>query len=528
MLNIIKLKLNDNKPSNILSNRGDILNQAKHYPPATREWLNSIYSFNKSTTRLLPVFDIVIIKLIKSYFSLYSRKLEKKLKYAAINTRKRRSLPNRIIVSKADIKHTNDKVFITLYLYNRQKTYYLHNTKKISFLGFNVINLKLLIKYIKICLINMIDLKINFFNKTTIYFKYLKSLKKFLGLKQNKFKDIKKKSNFFFETINYKMKLIKKESSNVIRGITKEKNTLLEKLSKAKTSSDLKGYEKIFVRNFISKYLEKGLLYMYYKQLLFLNRSKFNYTYILPLKNIMLKVYKKKIEFNLVTLKYIHLNSDIFTQILVLKLKNRKNRILGVLKTSLRTINLPVIKKFLVLNEVFNRKNNLKNLIIKELLNDPLLMKKDSSDILNNILKNSLPISLDTNFKKHLENIVLNEFSPYNIRREFKKFLSSPKFNSNLPVLVKKEYDKYYKNIVLDSLKYKVVNGIRIEAAGRLTRRITAARSIFKLRYKGNIKNIDSSFKGFSSVILRGHFKPNLQYTKLASKTRIGSFGLKG
>jgi len=155
-------------------------------------------------------------------------------------------------------------------------------------------------------------------------------------------------------------------------------------------------------------------------------------------------------------------------------------------------------------------------------------MKKDSSDILNNILKNSLPISLDTNFKKHLENIVLNEFSPYNIRREFKKFLSNPKFNSNLPVLIKKEYDKYYKNIVLDSLKYKVVNGIRIEAAGRLTRRITAARSIFKLRYKGNIKNIDSSFKGFSSVILRGHFKPNLQYTKLASKTRIGSFGLKG
>lgn len=528
MLNIIKLKLNDNKPSNILSNKGDILNQAKHYPSATREWLNSIYSFNKSTTRLLPVFDIVIIKLIKSYFSLYSRNLEKKLKYVAINTRKRRSLPNRIIVSKADIKHTNDKVFITLYLYNRQKTYYLHNTKKISFLGFNVINLKLLIKYIKICLINMIDLKINFFNKTTIYFKYLKSLKKFLGLKQNKFKDIKKKSNFFFETINYKMKLIKKESSNVIRAITKEKNTLFEKLSKAKTSSDLNGYEKIFFRNFISKYLEKGLLYMYYKQLLFLNRSKFNYTYILPVKKIMLQVYKKKIEFNLVTLKYIHLNSDIFTQILVLKLKNRKNRILGVLKTSLRTINLPVIKKFLVLDEVFKRKNNLKNLILKDLLNDPLLMKKDSSDILNNILKNSLPISLDTNFKKHLENIVLNEFSPSKIRREFKKFLSNPKFNSNLPVLIKKEYDKYYKNIVLDSLKYKVVNGIRIEAAGRLTRRITAARSIFKLRYKGNIKNIDSSFKGFSSVILRGHFKPNLQYTKLASKTRIGSFGLKG
>ena len=81
---------------------------------------------------------------------------------------------------------------------------------------------------------------------------------------------------------------------------------------------------------------------------------------------------------------------------------------------------------------------------------------------------------------------------------------------------------------MLNSLKHKVVNGIRIEASGRLTKRIVAARSIFKLRYNGNLKNTDSSRKGFSSVLLRGHFKSNLQYTKLSSKTRIGSFGLKG
>jgi hypothetical protein len=28
--------------------------------------------------------------------------------------------------------------------------------------------------------------------------------------------------------------------------------------------------------------------------------------------------------------------------------------------------------------------------------------------------------------------------------------------------------------------------------------------------------------------MLRGHFKPNLQYTNVNSETRIGSFGLKG
>jgi hypothetical protein len=39
---------------------------------------------------------------------------------------------------------------------------------------------------------------------------------------------------------------------------------------------------------------------------------------------------------------------------------------------------------------------------------------------------------------------------------------------------------------------------------------------------------MDSSYKGLSSVLLRGHVKSNLQFTKIKSKTRIGSFGLKG
>ena len=81
---------------------------------------------------------------------------------------------------------------------------------------------------------------------------------------------------------------------------------------------------------------------------------------------------------------------------------------------------------------------------------------------------------------------------------------------------------------ILDSIKHKSVTGIRIEAAGRLTRRNTAAKSVFKLKYKGNLKNADSSYKGLSTILLRGHAKSNVQYTKLKSKLRIGSFGLKG
>jgi len=83
-------------------------------------------------------------------------------------------------------------------------------------------------------------------------------------------------------------------------------------------------------------------------------------------------------------------------------------------------------------------------------------------------------------------------------------------------------------NNVLNTLKQQVVSGVRFEAAGRLTKRLTAMRAIFKYRYIGSLKNIRSSYNNVSSTLLRGYVKSNLQYTLINSKTRNGSFGLKG
>ena len=77
-------------------------------------------------------------------------------------------------------------------------------------------------------------------------------------------------------------------------------------------------------------------------------------------------------------------------------------------------------------------------------------------------------------------------------------------------------------------IKHKKIIGIRLEASGRLTKRFTASRSVFKNIHKGSLKNIDSSYKNLSSVMLRGYLKSNLEYTKISSKVRNGSFGLKG
>ena len=87
---------------------------------------------------------------------------------------------------------------------------------------------------------------------------------------------------------------------------------------------------------------------------------------------------------------------------------------------------------------------------------------------------------------------------------------------------------KYLKGIILDNIKYKRVSGVRLEASGRLTKLFTASRSLSKLKYKGSLINIKSSENFESSALIRGNFRPNLEYTKLNSTTRIGSYGIKG
>jgi hypothetical protein len=72
------------------------------------------------------------------------------------------------------------------------------------------------------------------------------------------------------------------------------------------------------------------------------------------------------------------------------------------------------------------------------------------------------------------------------------------------------------------------LRGIRVEAKGRLTRRRTASRSVFKMKWKGGLKNVESSFRGLPTIMLRGIVKSNLQYSVINSKNRNGAFGVKG
>jgi hypothetical protein len=88
--------------------------------------------------------------------------------------------------------------------------------------------------------------------------------------------------------------------------------------------------------------------------------------------------------------------------------------------------------------------------------------------------------------------------------------------------------NKEIHNQIYDSIGYKNMGGIRLEVKGRLTKRYRADRSIYTLKWKGGLKNIDSSFKGLSSVLFRGNSKSNVTYSIAKSKRRIGAFAVKG
>jgi Mitochondrial ribosomal protein (VAR1) len=405
MLNILKSKLK-NKYKKKSVNRDNITIYYKDFVPAIRDWKSSIYTYNKYFLTLIPVANRFVIKLIKSYFNSYNCKLESKIRKEKLRRRYRKLSTNKIFISNGEFKHTNDKLSITIYFFNRQKYNYLLKINKRYTRLFN---------------------KIRFLRKLYMI--------KYIGL-------------------------------NILNQ-QRDKFKLLENLL-PRYKSKLHSIQSLYYKRFIKKSLLRLKYYMFYKQLLYINKSKFDNYYLQGLINLIKKIYKKNIEFNLINLKYFYFNSDIFSQSLVLKLR-KKRKLLRYLKACVRKAKIKNIKLSEKSRYFFD--SNKFNILY-------------NNDIINNIL-----------YKLMIKN---------------------------------KNYSNDIKKVVLNYIKYKRVSGVRIEASGRLTKRYTASRSQHKVRYLGNLENTYSSIKGYPSVVLRGNFKPNLQYTKLYSKSRIGSFGIKG
>jgi Mitochondrial ribosomal protein (VAR1) len=413
LLSIIR-KTNINKPFNF-----ENTDSLKHFPSSTRYWDSSIFMYNNNTLSLIPNISRLAIKFIRNYFYLYNKNIEQKIRRKKIYNRRRKLSINRIFLSKGEFKHTNNKVIITLYIYNKQKNNYLLKLKK---------------RYINKFLINILSFKKN---------NIIKSRKNILSNKLILLKKLKK------ITINGTLALIdanffKPRVARILKDLH-QKN----KVNKFKVVSK---YVNKFYKKYIKKSLRRLFIYTYYRRLIYVNNSRFNYTYLQYIKNKLQVLFNKNIEFNFINLKYFYLNSNILSESILLKIRKNRRRLMRHLSNLEKKV--IIRKKRVIIGEIIKKEN--------------------------------------LNTKKYFYN------------------------NRSL-----------YKNII-KNLKYKHIAGFRLEANGRLNKRFTASRSINKVKYKGNLLNIDSSYKGLSSVLLRNNLNSNLQYTKLNSKTRIGSFGLKG
>ena len=445
----------------LLKKNLDSVGIMKYLPSFSKEWNNTIYSYNKNTLKNIPVNDLNINKIIKGYFNLYF----KDHKYTGskfILLKRRRNLLRRIHISNAEIKHTNNKAIITLYTLNREK-----NVLKKKYLKINKkISKKLIAK--------------RYF---LLYKENIKKIYKILG----EYKD----QYIFISDIIRKTKFIKYK---------------LEYLNKFIKLKDL--YLKKVWGVILNQYARKYLKYLRKYDLLYsLNQYKFNRLVFLPiLSNILNKIIGKKIEYNIINLKSVAYHTDLFTNALALKLRKRRINYINSM--------------FSILNRAYLPSTN----TIKE---RSILKGKDKLDLYQDQYKDLKIISnMSANSNNNLSSL-LYQAADNSVNKIEAGQVESAGVASTQVTGRNTSFDNIH-NLIYKKVGYKNMAGIRLEVKGRLTKRYRADRTIYSLKWKGGLKNIDSSFRGLSSVLFRGNSKSNVTYSIAKSKRRIGAFAVKG
>ena len=77
--------------------------------------------------------------------------------------------------------------------------------------------------------------------------------------------------------------------------------------------------------------------------MLYINKAKFENSYLQGLISLIKKIFNKNVEFNIINLKYFYFNSKYFLQPLELKLKKKRN-VLRYLKVLIRKAKIKNVK----------------------------------------------------------------------------------------------------------------------------------------------------------------------------------------
>lgn len=255
--------------------------------------------------------------------------------------------------------------------------------------------------------------------------------------------------------------LIFNKYKNVLKLRLKKLNIIMYRLrtkSFNKSISNMTIYQSntLLRKIILNNILKNKTKYIFYKKKylasIYLNDFKFNKINLIHLYNILYNLYNKKVNINITNMKHIYLDNSIFINSLVIRLNDRKKRLLKEIKLGLKLVKIA----------------------------------KLNINYLDNKLKKNI-ISLSKYYYNYI-NIIENKY----------KF-------------------------IFNNMRNIHITGIALETKGRLTRRITASRSVYKLKQKGNLKNIYSHVGG---LLTRGYIKSNVNYIKDKSNNENGSFGI--
>jgi len=266
--------------------------------------------------------------------------------------------------------------------------------------------------------------------------------------------------------------LITKRSFNYIRRILLIKRILIRKWKKNFFWKNKMYLSKLELKHTSSKVIITIYVFLRRRKRRIFRKKVFqwiNKKGLKSLNRILENIYKKEVKIRIIRIKYPYLNTSILVEYLVLRLTSGRYRILNSYRKILRRIKFAKINK------------------------NPTEIDKSKVNLINMSLLNNIS---NISFKK-----------------------------------LKKKTRRYRKKLIrglLSLTKNKALTGIRFEISGRLNRRRIAARSVNKVSQKGTLKNVYSSYKNLPSTLLRGSVRPNLDYHQLNSKTRNGSFNVKG
>jgi hypothetical protein len=352
---------------------------------------------------------------------------------------------NKILVSKAEVKHTNSKAIITIFVYNREQ---MVLDQKLSRL-------------------------IPIFNKLVLFlmkFNLAERFKASLGA------SLKGETGYpsVFDYVTASSHTSKESVNSIFM------NTFLNKifrpLLELKNFKNIKSLSDTLIgegelAGSKDKSLRLKFQYSLYKIRILLknirrlklklnlNHYKMEKQFLSKLGYYISQYYGKEVEFNIVNLKSITHNSDIFTQILTSKMKKER-------ASPLALMNL-LLSKF-----KFNDENPSDRSKVLKFVDNSLVANKFKNINISSILSNNMGVSGESSYPldQNSSPSSLNEL----LMNIHKNTTMSNDYSESENLTVEK--------IILNKIKYKDTRGVRIRVKGRLTKRYKAARATYKFK----------------------------------------------